>query len=164
VELRHLRYFVAVAESLHFGQAAIRLQIAQPSLSHQIQQLEAELQTSLLRRTKRRVELTEAGRVFLEEARDILGRADRAAMVARRAGRAEAGRLRIGVGYCMDQAEVCRAVSVFTCQYQAVRVELQTLAVTQQFTALRDQQMDVGFVLPPVSDSSLSSESLVREP
>src|SRR5436853_6273697 len=106
MELRHLRYFVAVAETLHFGQAAATLGIAQPSLSHQIRQLEAELQTSLLRRTKRRVALTDAGRVFLEEARELLGRADRAALVARRIGSREAQRLGVGGGYCMDHAPV----------------------------------------------------------
>jgi len=74
MEMRHLRYFVAVSEALHFGRAAAQLRIAQPSLSQQIRQLEVELQTTLLQRTKRRVQLTEAGRLFLEEARDILAR------------------------------------------------------------------------------------------
>src|SRR5213593_420888 len=106
VELRHLRYFVAVAESLHFGQAASKLHIAQPSLRHQIRQLETELQTTLLRRTKRRVELTEAGRLFLEQAREILARTDRAAVIARRASQGETGRLRVGVGCYMNQLEV----------------------------------------------------------
>ena len=92
MELRHLRYFVTLAETLHFGQAAAKLQIAQPSLSHQIQQLESELQATLLRRTKRRVELTEAGRIFLDEARDILARSDRAAVVTRDATGASSGR------------------------------------------------------------------------
>ena len=164
MELRHLRYFVAVAESLHFGRAAATLHIAQPSLSHQVQQLEAELQTTLLRRTKRRVELTEAGRVFLEEAQDILGRADRAALVARRAGRTEAGQLRVGVGYCMNHAAISRAVRGFNREHPAVRVELQTLAVPQQFAALRDQRLDVGFVFPPVTDASLGIELLMCEP
>ena len=112
MELRHLRYFVTLAESLHFGQAAAKLQIAQPSLSHQIHQLEAELQTTLLRRTKRRVELTDAGQIFLEEAREILARSDRAAMVARRAGRGNAAKLRVGVGYCMDHVNATKIVGL----------------------------------------------------
>ena len=72
MELRHLRYFLAVAESLHFGRAAQQLRIAQPSLSHQISQLESELQTKLFERSKKRVTLTESGQLFLEESRLIL--------------------------------------------------------------------------------------------
>jgi DNA-binding transcriptional LysR family regulator len=164
VELRHLRYFVAVAESLHFGRAAANLRIAQPSLSHQIKQLETAVQTALLRRTKRRVELTEAGRVFFEEARDIIARADRAAMIARRTGHGAEGRLRIGVGYCMDQSRISEAASRFNERFPAVRVELQTIAVPVQFTALRDRTLDVGFVRPPVAEPVLASEMLMREP
>ena len=164
MEMRHLRYFIAVAESLHFGRAAATLGIAQPSLSHQIRQLEDELETPLLRRTKRRVELTDAGRLFLEEAHEILARADRAAMVAKRAGHGDGGTLRVGVGYCMDQRLVSAAVRQFNGRHHTTRVELQTMSVPAQFEALREQRLDAGFVRPAVADGSLTSEVLVREP
>ncbi|WP_203564745.1 LysR family transcriptional regulator, partial [Bordetella pseudohinzii] len=86
MELRHLRYFVAVAEALHFTRAAQRLGIGQPPLSLQIQQLEREIGTPLLLRLPRGVELTEAGARFLEDARGILAAADRAVETARRLG------------------------------------------------------------------------------
>jgi DNA-binding transcriptional LysR family regulator len=164
MELRHLRYFVAVSESLHFGQAAAKLEIAQPSLSHQVRQLETELQTTLLRRTKRSVELTDAGRLFLEQARDILARADRAAMIARRVGRGESGRLRIGVGYCMDQSDIGKAVSAFNRRHPTVHVQLRTIAVPAQLEALRTERLDIGVVRPPVAEPALSHEILVAEP
>jgi DNA-binding transcriptional LysR family regulator len=164
VELRHLRYFVAVAESLHFGQAASKLRIAQPSLSHQIRQLETELQTMLLRRTKRRVELTEAGLLFLDQARDILARADRAAVVARRVGRGDVPRLRVGVGFCMDQSDVAAAIGVYNATHADVHVELKTMSVPAQLSALHAGSLDIGFVRPPISDPALRSEVIVREP
>jgi DNA-binding transcriptional LysR family regulator len=164
MEMRHLRYFVAVAESLHFGQAAAKLQIAQPSLSHQIRQLEDELQTRLLRRTKRRVELTEAGRLLLDEARDILARADRAAVIARRVGSTESNRLRIGVGFCMDQSDIASAVGRFNARHHDVPVELKTMSVPSQLLALRDTRLDVAFVRPPITEPSVRSETVVREP
>jgi DNA-binding transcriptional LysR family regulator len=163
MELRHLRYFVAVAESLHFGQAAAKLGIAQPSLSHQIRQLESELQTSLLRRTKRRVEITEAGRLFLEDARDIIARADRAEVLARRLGRTNAQRLRIGVGYCMDHAGVSLLVGRFNARHDEVQVELKTLSVANQLAALYEGRLDIGFVRPPMNDHGLNTEVLIRE-
>src|SRR5207248_2366928 len=89
---------------------------------------------------------------------------DRAALVARRTARAEAGRLRIGVGYCMDLTEVSKVVSAFTAENDNVRVELRTMAVPDQFTALRDERLDIGFVRPPVLEASLHSEVLAREP
>lgn len=96
VEIRHLRYFVAVAEELHFGRAATRLRVSQSPLSQQIIQLERELGVELLERTKRRVELTAAGVVYLEEARKVLASHARAEEAARRAGRGEAGQLVLG--------------------------------------------------------------------
>src|SRR4029450_2867638 len=111
MEMRHLRYFVAVAEHLHFGNAAAELQIAQPSLSHQIRQLETELQTELLHRTKRRVQLTEAGRLFLEQAREILAHTDRAALMVRSAVPGPAGRLRIGLAHWMDVTSLLEIVT-----------------------------------------------------
>src|SRR6266508_2507688 len=110
MELKQIRCFVAVAESLHFGHAAAKLRLAQPSLTYQIQRLETELQTTLLRRTKRRVEMTDAGRKFLEDARDVLARADSAALSARRAGLGEAGRIRVAIGYSIDHVEISKAV------------------------------------------------------
>ena len=95
MELRHLRYFIAVAEELHFGRAAERLRITQPPLSFQIQSLERELGVRLLVRG-RRVELTEAGRALLDKARDAIEAADAAARAAQQAGTAVRGRLRVG--------------------------------------------------------------------
>ncbi len=95
-EIRHLRYFVAVAEELHFGRAAARLHVLQSPLSQQIIQLERELGVELLERTKRRVELTPAGEVYLEEARRVLAFHARAEETARRAARGEVGRLALG--------------------------------------------------------------------
>ena len=164
MELRHLRYFVTLGETLHFGQAAAKLQIAQPSLSHQIQQLESELQATLLRRTKRRVELTEAGRIFLDEARDILARSDRAAVVTRRAGQGDAVKLRVGVGYCMDHVNATKTVGLFDRAHDHVHVELYTMAVGPQIDALKNGQLDTVFVRPPVNDAALTGEVLLREP
>jgi DNA-binding transcriptional LysR family regulator len=96
MELRHLRYFVAVAGELHFTRAAEGLHISPPSLTQQIQNLEQELGARLFVRTKREVKLTDAGRRFLDEARATLQQAERAELVARRAGRGEVGRVEIG--------------------------------------------------------------------
>ena len=95
IELRHLRYFVAVAEELHFGRAADRLHMAQPPLSQQIRQLEAELGFQLFHRTKRSVQLTEAGQVFLADCRKIFRQLDQAIRTGQQASRGELGQLAI---------------------------------------------------------------------
>lgn len=162
--MRHLRYFVAVAELLHFGRAAAQLGIAQPSLSHQIRQLEDELQTTLLQRTKRRVRLTEAGRLFAEQAREILAHADRAAVIARRAHVGEVGRLRVGVADWMDVGNIVRTISRLHERQPATSVDLRTLSTPLQIAALQEERLDVGFVRPTGGEPFLASELLVTEP
>jgi DNA-binding transcriptional LysR family regulator len=164
VELRHLRYFVALAEVLHFGRAAAQLGIAQPSLSEQIRQLEDELQTLLLRRTKRRVELTGAGRALLEEARQILSHADRAALIARRTGRGELATLRVGTAPWIDSEKILQAISAFSTENPGIHIDLRTMNHSQQVEAVRHDRLDVGFVRPPVDQPSVTTETLVREP
>ena len=113
MELRHLRYFVAVAEDLHFGRAAIRLHTSQSSLSQQVRNLETELKVDLLRRVKRHVELTPAGNRFLREAREILAAAERAAGLARGAAREESRKLVIGISPETDWAFLGKALRLF---------------------------------------------------
>src|SRR5918999_5114969 len=97
MEIRHLRYFVAVAEERHFTRAAAKLRTAQPALSQQIRRLERELGTPLFHRTNRSVELTHSGHVFLHHARQVIEAANRAKRAARQAGRGDLGRLTIGL-------------------------------------------------------------------
>jgi DNA-binding transcriptional LysR family regulator len=164
MELRHFRYFVAVAETLHFGRAAARLRIAQPSVSQQIRQLETELQTKLFERTKRHVHLTEEGARFLEEAREVLAHADRAAMSVGRAFEGEGGILRIGLGYYMDETKITRALKLFAERHPAIHAEARHMSVVFQLATLRDELLDVGFVRPPVREALLASDVIISEP
>jgi DNA-binding transcriptional LysR family regulator len=164
VELRHLRYFVAVAEELHFGRAATRLRISQPPLSQQIRQLEAELEVVLFHRTRRRVELTAAGRAFLPEAQRVLEQADRAARSARRASRGEIGELAIGFVPSADLDLLPRVLRLWKARVPDVPVELHALFPEQQIQALRQGRIQVGLVRLPVDESDLVVEPIRREP
>lgn len=164
MELRHLRYFVAVAEELHFGRAAARLGIAQPPLSQQIRQLEGELGVVLLARTRRRVELTEAGRVFLEEARGILQRVTQAAGAARRAARGETGSLAIGVVASATYGLLPRVVRAFRERHPDVALTLSVLSTGAQVAALRAGQLQLAIARPPFGDETLVAEPLHEEP
>jgi DNA-binding transcriptional LysR family regulator len=144
MELRHLRYFVAVAEELHFGRAAVRLRVAQPALSQQIKQLEQELGVLLLARTKRRVALTEPGRLFLPEARRTLSHAAAAIDVARRAAAGHAGRLRIGYVDSALWGALPAVVAAFREAHPAVAITLLERLPAQQASALRAGDIDVG--------------------
>ena len=164
MELRHLRYVVAVAEELHFGRAAARVRIAQPPLSQQIRQLEQELGVALFNRTKRRVELTHAGRAFLEHARQILEETERAKQVAQRAARGEVGRLAIGFASSADLDILPRVLRVWRERFPDVEVELHALLTSAQVDALCRGRIQVGFVRLPTDETSLVVESIQREP
>jgi len=164
VELRHLRYFVAVAERLHFGRAASDLRIAQPSLSHQIRQLETELQTVLLARTKRRVSLTESGRLFLERAREILAKVDGAAVATRRTALGEMGRLRLGSALWTDPGCVVPAVARLLSRLPLVSVDLRQIPGLEQVTALREQRLDACLLRMQVPEPFADNELLMVEP
>ncbi len=158
MELRHLRYFVAVAEELHFGHAASRLHTSQPSLSQQIRNLERELKVQLLVRTKRRVELAPAGHRFLEEARDILARADRAVGQARETAREESRRLVLGISAETDWRLLGRALRLFAEHDSSVEIVFENLSPEAQIEALRAVRIDLGFVALPIDAEGLASE------
>jgi DNA-binding transcriptional LysR family regulator len=164
MELRHLRYFVAVAEELHFGRAAKRLYIAQPPLSQQIQQLEEELGVSLLKRTNRRVELTDAGRAFLDEAYKILAHIEQAKLLAQRTARGEIGKLALGFVSSAAFELLPRLLSTYREQHPKIHVSLHEMEKDEQIAALFARQIQVGLLRPPVDSSELCSEIILREP
>jgi DNA-binding transcriptional LysR family regulator len=163
MELRHLKYLVALAEELHFGRAAIRLHISQPPLSQQIRQLEEELGTRLFDRTKREVRLTEAGRRLVEEAHSILARVDHLSAVAALAGRGEIGHIAVGVPGGVNPILI-KALEVFGKQYPGVRIELHYMSTGVQIEELREGRLSVGFVNLPIQASFLVTETILREP
>ena len=162
MELRHLRYFVAVGEELHFGRAAVRVGIAQPPLSQAIRRLEGELNVELLHRTKRRVELTDAGRQFLAQAHAILGQVENATREAQRAGRGEVGRLSVGVVYWAD-VSIYRIIRTFTDRYPEVGLEIQNRNTPDQFAELHEGRLHAGFVAMPPKDPTLVGRLVKRE-
>jgi DNA-binding transcriptional LysR family regulator len=163
LELRRLRYFVAVAEELHFGRAAERLHIAQPPLSQQIRRLENELGVELLRRNRRRVDLTDAGRMLLESARPLLAEADRIEKLLRRAGEGTVGRLTIGFVGTASYETLPAILRAFRGRFPDVELRLEELTTGPQVAALRARRIDVGLVRPPVDDTSLRLTALVKE-
>ncbi|AZE64632.1 transcriptional regulator, LysR family [Pseudomonas synxantha] len=165
MELRHLRYFIAVAEELHFGRAAQVLGISQPPLSQQIQALEQEVGARLFERTNRRVELSEAGRLFLQEARLVLAQVDKAADVARRAQSGELGELKIGfTSSAPFNSSIPQAIFAFRQAFPAVHLNLQEMSSTEVAESLVDESIQVGLMRPLPLPDSLSVVELMREP
>ncbi|MES2902090.1 MAG: LysR family transcriptional regulator [Pseudomonadota bacterium] len=149
MELRHLRYFIAVAEELHFTRAAERLHIGQPPLSQAIQALEADVGAQLLERTRRWVRLTEAGKLFLADAYRILALSEQATLTARRAQRGEAGELRIGFTFSTPLTPLfATVINRYRQQFPAVSLTLHEMATLPQLDALVQRSLDLGFVRP----------------
>lgn len=164
MELRHLRYFVTVAEELHFGRAAQKLHISQPPLSMQIRALENELGVTLLNRTQRHVSLTQAGNSLLGEARHILARVEQAVLTTKRAGRGEIGELAIGFISVADYNVLPVVLREFRRRFPLVKLTLRESTTDAQIRDLAAGRIDVGFVLPPINEPSLESVPILREP
>ncbi|MCY1278398.1 HTH-type transcriptional regulator BenM [compost metagenome] len=165
MELRHLRYFIAVAEELHFGRAAGQLGISQPPLSQQIQALEEEIGARLLDRTNRRVALTAAGRLFLDEARAILQQVDKAVLLARRAHQGEIGELKIGfTASAPFTSSIPRSILAFRQACPEVHLDLQEMSSAQVVQALQDERVQVGVIRPIALPDSLEAVELFSEP
>lgn len=165
MELRHLRYFIAVAEELHFGRAAQQLGISQPPLSQQIQALEQELGARLFERTNRRVALSEAGRLFLDEARQVLAQVDKAADVARRAQLGELGEMKIGfTSSAPFTSRIPQAIHAFRQRFPAVHLHLTEMSSREVVDAVFDESIEVGLMRPLPVPEGLAVTELFREP
>jgi DNA-binding transcriptional LysR family regulator len=163
MELRHFRYVIAVAEELNFGRAAERLNMSQPPLSHQIRLLEEELGVKLFDRTKRRVQLTEAGARLVEEARKVLAQVDRAAKVTSRTTKGELGHLAVGMSW--ERTVMVEALRIFGERYPGVHVDLDRLPQPHLIRGLVEGRLDVAFTLGTSQrESTLVYETLAWEP
>ena len=158
MELRHLRYFVAVAEELSFRRAAEKLHLAQPPLSAQIKDLETELGVRLLERTTRSVQLTPAGRVFLDEARAVLSASVQAERRARDAQHGISGTLRLGVIAPTANAWLAAILRRFRQAFPGVMFSIFDLTSTEQLRRLHENELDAGLLRPPIGYSELDYE------
>lgn len=164
MELRHLRYFVAVAEEMSFRRAAVRLHIAPPPLSVQIRKLEAEIGAELFARVGRGIQLTEAGRVFLEQARKTLSDARRGIALARQAAHGEIGNLSIGYNAPTGFRVFPKVLPLFRKRWPNVHLTFHAQTVGQQLQGVMREELDVGFVWLPIPREALDVQELVREP
>jgi len=163
VELRHLRYFVAVAEELNFTRAAERLETAQPSLSQQIKHLEAYLGTALFVRNKRHVELTEAGRRFLSDALEILERTEQAVQRIQEASAGHVAELSVAVAPAAEVKVLPKLLPLVQRHMPEVRLVLHNLPTSEQKAAFANRSLDVGFLRGPVSIPGVLIEPLLEE-
>jgi DNA-binding transcriptional LysR family regulator len=164
VELRHLRYFLTVAEERHFGRAARRLHIAQPPLSRQIQAFEAELGFPLFDRSRRHVELTPAGAALLTHARRVFEAIDLGVHEAARAAAGQIGRIAVGYPSSVAFSGLPELLRAFRARSPNVEVVLRELPPGEQVEALKEGRIDVGFIRGPLHDDELTSRIVRSEP
>lgn len=163
-KLRVLRYFVAVAEELHFGRAAERVLVTQPALSRQIAELEQQLGVQLLVRTSRSVRLTDAGHTLLVESRRAIAQAELAVEMTQRAGRGEVGRVRVGFLTSACNSLLPPTVARFRSRFPSVALELESLLDGEQLRRITEGELDVGLVRAAPDTTMLQSEVLLNEP
>lgn len=164
MELRQLRYFMAVSEELSFIRGAARVGVSQPPLSRQIANLESELGVRLLDRNKHGVALTEAGRVFYTEVQGTLSSLDRAVKAALRAAKGQVGSLSLGFGGSAAYTFTPRLLRRFRELYPGVELSLHNVPMTSQFDALNEKRIDIAFLMLPVADERLATKVLLRDP
>jgi DNA-binding transcriptional LysR family regulator len=164
MELRHLRYFVAVAEELNFRRAAERLHVAQPALSAQIKNLEGELGVRLFERTTRSVLLTQTGQVFLTEARGILSATTHAEQLVRKAEHGLVGTLRVGVITPATGPLLAKVLRHFHQKYPGVTLSLSALSSVEQLRRLRANELDAGLLRPPTVSPELEIRFVEQAP
>jgi DNA-binding transcriptional LysR family regulator len=165
MELRHLEYFVAVAEELNFTRAAERLSMAQSPVSEQVRKLERELGVTLFNRTTRSVELTPAGRIFYDRAKPVLTGARNAANSARLAGQGRLGRLALGFGGSTTYELMPQLIRAYKQRFPGVTLEVRSDLLTPvQVAGLLDDTISVGLLRPPVNADELVVEIMREEP
>lgn len=164
MELRHLRYFIAVAEELNFRRAAERLRVAQPALSSQIKNLEEDLGVRLFDRTTRSVNLTQTGHVLLAEARGILGATTHAEQLVRKAEHGLVGTLRVGVITPATGPLLAKVLRTFHQKYPGVQLSLSALTSAEQLRRLRAGELDAGLLRPPVAAPELETRYIEQAP
>ena len=164
MELRHLRYFITVAEELNFSRAALKLYTAQPSLSQQIKDLEEDVGVRLLHRTKRKVELTEEGAVFLEQARLPLAQADQAIAMARQVSQAKQQMLRIGFVPVAEMKIFPYVLPNLRVQNPDLKIELLSLNNLEQMKLLKKGELDITFTRHNFHNDEIESQFVLREP
>lgn len=164
MELRHLRYFITVAEELNFSKAALKLYTAQPSLSQQIKDLEEDVGVQLLYRTKRKVELTEEGAVFLEQARLTLAQADKAIAMARQVAQAKQQMLRIGFVPVAEMKIFPYVLPNLRVQNPDLKIELLSMNNTEQMRLLKKGELDITFTRHNFHSDEIESQFVLREP